>query len=65
MRSKPGEEPTEPYTYLQIDPPRREASNFWLSHHMRELQQTFRTWSGGIGILAFCFALMIWFIEYK
>ncbi|KAF9662639.1 hypothetical protein SADUNF_Sadunf18G0075200 [Salix dunnii] len=25
MRSKPGEEPTEPYTYLQIDPPRREV----------------------------------------
>lgn len=25
MRSKPGEEPTAPYTYLQIDPPRREV----------------------------------------
>ncbi|EOY10010.1 Uncharacterized protein TCM_025380 [Theobroma cacao] len=25
MRSKPGEEPTEPYTYLQLDPPKREA----------------------------------------
>ncbi|KAK8627955.1 hypothetical protein V6N13_063670 [Hibiscus sabdariffa] len=24
MRSKPGEEPTEPYTYLQLDPPKRE-----------------------------------------
>uniref|UniRef100_A0A0E0LEQ9 Hexokinase n=1 Tax=Oryza punctata TaxID=4537 RepID=A0A0E0LEQ9_ORYPU len=23
MRSKPGEEPTEPYTYLQLDPPKR------------------------------------------
>ncbi|KAH7533054.1 uncharacterized protein LOC107417081 [Ziziphus jujuba] len=25
MRSKPGEEPTEPYTYLQLDPPKREV----------------------------------------
>ncbi|KAI3855755.1 hypothetical protein MKX03_033435 [Papaver bracteatum] len=24
MRSKPGEEPTEPFTYLDLDPPRRE-----------------------------------------
>lgn len=23
MRSKPGEEPTEPFTYLQLDPPKR------------------------------------------
>ncbi|TVU08565.1 hypothetical protein EJB05_41974, partial [Eragrostis curvula] len=23
MRSNPGEEPTEPYTYLQLDPPKR------------------------------------------
>ncbi|KAL5677625.1 hypothetical protein ACJX0J_013756, partial [Zea mays] len=27
MRSKPGEEPTEPYTYLQLDPPRRVEVN--------------------------------------
>ncbi|XP_074376303.1 uncharacterized protein LOC141717935 isoform X2 [Apium graveolens] len=25
MRSKPGEEPTEPFTYLQLDPPTREV----------------------------------------
>ncbi|KAK2649905.1 hypothetical protein Ddye_017394 [Dipteronia dyeriana] len=25
MRSNPGEEPTEPYTYLQFDPPTREV----------------------------------------
>ncbi|CAI0550607.1 unnamed protein product, partial [Linum tenue] len=25
MRSKPGEEPTDPYTYLQIDAPKREV----------------------------------------
>ncbi|CAJ1956334.1 unnamed protein product [Sphenostylis stenocarpa] len=26
MRSKPGEEPTEPFTYLDLDPPKREAN---------------------------------------
>ncbi|KAK7381142.1 hypothetical protein VNO78_33668 [Psophocarpus tetragonolobus] len=25
MRSKPGEEPTEPFTYLDLDPPKRET----------------------------------------
>lgn len=25
MRSKPGEEPTEPFTYLDLDPPKREV----------------------------------------
>uniref|UniRef100_A0A803KNX4 Uncharacterized protein n=1 Tax=Chenopodium quinoa TaxID=63459 RepID=A0A803KNX4_CHEQI len=25
MRSKPGEEPTEPFYYLELDPPRREV----------------------------------------
>ncbi|KAJ3708423.1 hypothetical protein LUZ61_012128 [Rhynchospora tenuis] len=25
MRSKPGEEPIEPFYYLQLDPPKREA----------------------------------------
>ncbi|XP_059662932.1 uncharacterized protein LOC132308745 [Cornus florida] len=25
MRSKPGEEPTEPFSYLQLDPPNREV----------------------------------------
>ncbi|KNA21945.1 hypothetical protein SOVF_038150 [Spinacia oleracea] len=25
MRAKPGEEPTEPFYYLQLDPPRREV----------------------------------------
>ncbi|KAF5193866.1 hexokinase-1 protein [Thalictrum thalictroides] len=24
MRSKPGEEPTEPFSYLELDPPKRE-----------------------------------------
>ncbi|KAG4385975.1 hypothetical protein AAZX31_12G183700 [Glycine max] len=25
MRSKPGEEPTEPFTYLDLEPPKRET----------------------------------------